>query len=96
MTIERAFRVAHNLDVPEPKRKHWPGWSVVVVHSEEEVADVVQFFEHPGEVEQTECLRMYPKSMSFTVKAGEYHKTLEEFCERVRATASLLRKAATA
>jgi hypothetical protein len=89
MTIERAFRVSHNLDVPVAKRRHWPQWSVVVVREASDVPDVIQFFEHPKEEEQLRCLEDYPRSISFTVKAGEWVTSLEEFEKRVKDTAEL-------
>ena len=49
MTIERAFRLIHLLDVPESKRKFWPQWSCVVVNREGQIEDVIQHFEAPDQ-----------------------------------------------
>jgi hypothetical protein len=92
MTIERAYRVAQNIDVPEAKRKFWPKWSVVMVRPNCEILDVVQFFEHPGETEQRACLQQYPKSASFTTIAGESFVSLEAFAKRVDEVAAIAKK----
>ena len=60
MTIERAFRVAHNLDVPAGKRRYWPPWAVVVVRDLDDVPDVMSILsKSPKEEDQLRCLKSY-------------------------------------
>jgi len=92
MTIERARRIAHNLDVPDAKRKFWPKWAVVVVRPTGEVPDVIQFFEHPTEEESLACLKMYPGSISFIVTAGRSFISLDAFSQRIDETVVIAKK----
>jgi hypothetical protein len=79
MTIERAFRLIHLLDVPESKRKFWPQWSCVVVSREGQVEDVIQHFEAPDQFLDRQHMKLYPHSVQFTAKAGEMYLALDDF-----------------
>jgi hypothetical protein len=57
MTVERAFRVVHLLDVPEPKRKFWPQWCSVVVNQHGAIEDVIQHFDAPDDAFVSEMNR---------------------------------------
>ena len=59
MTIERAFRFVHHLDIPEAKRRYWPQFAEVVVSRDDTVADVFQFFERPSEEQQIQALQIF-------------------------------------
>ncbi len=92
MTIERAFRLVHHLDIPEAKRRYWPRFSEVVVSRDDSVSDIFQFFELPSEEQQFQALQMYPGCMLFPVTAGISHSTLPEFTEKVTSTAAFMRQ----
>ena len=92
MTIERAFRFVHHLDIPEAKRRYWPQFAEVVVSRDDTVADVFQFFERPSEEQQIQALQMYPGCMLFPVTAGAIHTSISEFTEKVQSTAAFIRK----
>jgi hypothetical protein len=92
MTIERAFRLVHNPDVPEPKRRYWPLFSEVIVSRDGSIPDVFQFFDRPNEQQQHAALEMYPGCMCFPVTAGSFHTTLQEFTAKVGSTAALIHK----
>ncbi len=92
MTIERAFRIVHHLDIPEPKRRYWPRFAEVVVSRDDVVHDIFQFFEQPTEQQKYAALSTYPGSMSFPVTAGTIHTTLEGFTEKTLSTAAFIRK----
>ena len=92
MTIERAFRLVHHLDIPEPKRRYWPRFSEVVVSRDDSIPDVFQFFEMPTEEQQYAALQMYRGCMLFPVTAGRIHTTLQEFDAKVTSTAAFIRK----
>jgi hypothetical protein len=84
MTIERAFRVVHLLDVPESKRKFWPQWASVVVNRDGVVEDVIQHFDAPDLSSNRQHLEFYPHSTQFTTKAGEMYLTLDEFRRKIQ------------
>jgi hypothetical protein len=92
MTIERAFRLVHHLDIPEAKRRYWPRFAEVVVSRDNSVPDIFQFFDHPSEEQQIQALQMYPGCMLFPVTAGVIHTTLPEFTAKVSSTAAFMRK----
>jgi hypothetical protein len=92
MTIERAFRLVHHLDIPESKRRYWPQFSSVVVSGDDSVSDVFLFFESPTEQQQFAALKMYRGCMLFSVTAGTIHTTLEGFRKKVLSTAAFIRK----
>ena len=92
MTIERAFRFVHHLDIPEAKRRYWPQFAEVVVSRDDTVADIFQFFDRPTEEQQIKALQMYPGCMLFPVTAGVIHTALSEFTEKVTSTAAFMRK----
>ena len=92
MVIERAFRVAHNLDIPESKRKFWPHFAEVVVAHNGMIHDVQHFFSAPFESECVSLLRHYPGCVSFPVTAGQIHTSLEEFSDKVAGSAELAAK----
>ncbi len=83
MTIERAFRVVHLLDVPESKRKFWPQWSCVVVNREGQIEDVIQHFDAPDEFLDRRHMDLYPRSVQFTAKAGEMFVTPDDFRRKI-------------
>lgn len=92
MTIERAFRLVHHLDIPEAKRRYWPKFAEVVVSRDDSVPDIFQFFAHSSEEQQIQALQTYPGCMIFPVTAGVTHATLTEFTEKVTSTAAFMRQ----
>ena len=89
MITARAFRVVHNLDVPDRKKKFWPQWSTVVVNRSGSIEDVIQHFDAPSLAMNAEHMRLYPHSVQFTVQAGEMFVTLAEFERRVEDAAGV-------
>ena len=89
MVIERAFRISHNLDIPEPKRKFWPQYAEVVVSHDGIIQDVQLFFSAPSESECVALLKHYRGCVSFPVHAGRIHTRLDEFKEKVADSAEL-------
>ena len=83
MTIERAFRLIHLLDVPESKRKFWPQWSCVVVNREGQIEDVIQHFEAPDQFLDRRHMDLYPHSTQFTAKASEMFLTLDDLRTKI-------------
>jgi hypothetical protein len=92
MTVERAFRLVHHLDVPESKRHYWPCFSEVIVSRAGLIPDVFQFFESPNEQQQYAALEMHPGCMCFPVTAGRIHTTLQEFVAKVATTKEIIRR----
>ena len=83
MNLQRTFALVHLLDIPESKRKFWPQWSTVVVSKDGAVEDVIQYFEEPKGSLHRSHMELYPKSVQFTVKAGESFLTLASLKEKV-------------
>ena len=92
MTVERAFRVAHHLDIPESKRRYWPKFAQVIVAEDGTIPDVFHYFDPPEEHQSATALKLYSPCVGFPVDVGILHTTLSEFAAKVEGCVELARK----
>ena len=83
MSIEDAFELINNLDVPEGlRRKFAPQHSLIHINRDGEIASVVRFKHYPSEAEQLDALNNAPRCVQIIGVPGMY-ASLPEFRSRI-------------
>jgi len=83
MSIEDAFELINNLDVPDGLRRRLaPQHSLIHINRKGEIASVVRFKHSPSEGEQLDALNKAPRCVQIIGVPGMY-ATLPEFRSRI-------------
>ena len=77
LCLEDVFILINSLDISVARRKYGPTWSCVAVDSAGKVLNVIRNKHEPDMFWASQHMDMYPKSVQFTARPGDYSTILE-------------------